>query len=314
MNRTELRKIGGSDIAAILGKSQWKSAHSLYLHLVGELTPQADNDAMERGRKLEPVVAAMFEANHPEFKVATFGTVSDSDYPFLIGNPDRLLFERTGNGASGLEIKTADISTIGRWGEEETDEVPVEYWIQCQWYAGLCKVDDWHLAVGFVKPGSRKIVAYREYYIEFDPAWFADAKQKAIDFWNDHVIAQVAPDITVADCATVEYYKHRYPQHSQDKWAYSNETIDHLASEYIELVGIIKQREQEAETAKVKLIAAIGENEGIKTAFGNFTYRTTKPSKKTDWQGCARSLGATDETIENFTIENPGHRRFLIPK
>jgi hypothetical protein len=124
----------------------------------------------------------------------------------------------------------------------------------------------------------------------------------------------VPPEITVADNATVEYYKSRYPNHSSDKWAYSNETIDHLASEYLDLVDIVKKCEQEVETMKVKLIAAIGENEGIKTAFGNFTYRTTKPSKKTDWQGVSRSLGATDETIENFTVENPGHRRFLIPK
>ena len=51
MNRSEIRKIGGSDIAAILGLSQWKSAHSLYLHLIGELPPQEDNEAMERGRK-----------------------------------------------------------------------------------------------------------------------------------------------------------------------------------------------------------------------------------------------------------------------
>jgi putative phage-type endonuclease len=312
MNRSDIRKIGGSDIAAILGQSQWKSTHSLYLHLIGELTPQADNEILERGRKLEPVVASIFAANHDEFKVVEHGIIEDPNYPFLIGSPDRLLF--CGNTTSGLEIKTADISTMSRWGEEGTDEVPVEYWIQCQWYAGLLGFDDWHLAVGFVKPGSRKIVGYRKYYIEFDPAWFAEAKQKAIDFWNNHVVAKIPPEITVADNVTVEYYKHRYPQHSSDKWAYSNETIDHLAWEYVELVGIIKKREQEAETMKVKLIAAIGENEGIKTALGNFTYRTTKPSKKTDWQGISRLLGATDETIENFTIESPGYRRFLIPK
>ena len=74
-NRSEIKKIGGSDIAKILTDSdgrplsRWGSPHSLYLHLIGELTPQEDNEAFERGRKLEPVVANIFAANHEEFWV-----------------------------------------------------------------------------------------------------------------------------------------------------------------------------------------------------------------------------------------------------
>ena len=316
-DRANLKAIGGSDIAAILGLSQYKSAHSLYLHLIGELPPQEGNEAMERGRKLEPVVAGMFAANHEEFEVVETGIIEDSEYPFLIGSPDRMLLELggfDGEAVSGLEIKTADISTMSRWGEEETDEIPVEYLVQCQWYAGLLGVDDWHLAVGFVKPGSRKIIGYKEYYIKSDPARYEAMKRLAIDFWNNHVVPKVPPPITQADNATITYYKNRYPQHTPDSWAYSDEKIDYLASEYLLLVGDNKEREKRAETMKLKLIAAIGENEGLVTASGKFTYKTTKPSRKINWEQCARSLGATDETIENFTAESPGHRRFLCPK
>ena len=205
-DRASIKKIGGSDIAAILGLSRWKSAHSLYLHLIGELPTQVDNDAMERGRKLEPVIANIFAANHEEFMLDDDDAflMEDHEYPFLIGSPDRLLVRKSPASEldSGLEIKTADISKANEWSDEDTDEIPIEYLLQCQWYTGMCGLPDWHLAVGFVKPGSKKIVAYREYYIESDPARFEAMKQLAIDFWNNHVVPKVAPEVTEADAET----------------------------------------------------------------------------------------------------------------
>jgi len=286
INRSKLKAIGGSDIAAILGLSRWKSAHSLYLHLIGELPPQEDNNAMERGRKLEPVIANIFAANHEEFWLEEYGIVEDAGYPFLIGSPDRVICDYSSNdispGAtiSGLEIKTADISKANEWGDEDTDEIPVEYLVQCQWYAGLLSVPDWHLAVGFVKPNSKKIVAYREYYIESNQERFEAMKQRAIDFWNNHVVPKVAPDVTEADAETVRYYRTKYPQHMPDKWAYSDAEIDRLTEEYVLAAKNLTVSDMQVKTMKIKLIAAIGENEGLKTASGDFTYRTTKPTEK----------------------------------
>jgi putative phage-type endonuclease len=315
MNRSEIRKIGGSTIAAILGLSQWSSPHSVYLELTGETPPTENNAILERGRKLEPVIAQMFAAIHDEFQVVTQGILEDDECPYLIGSPDRMLLSSlTRVIASGLEIKTADVSKMPEWGEEETDEVPVEYWTQCQWYMGLTGLPDWYIAVGFVKPGSKKIVGYREYYLEFDKARFAAMKQRAIEFWENHVVPKVPPPITVADAATVQYYKSRYPNHVPDKWAYSDEELDRVATEYLLASETLKQFEKNVETLKIKLIAAIGENEGIKTAVGNFTYRTTKPSEKTDWKAVAIAAGADAELIQAHTTEQAGVRRFLTPK
>ena len=99
-----------------------------------------------------------------------------------------------------------------------------------------------------------------------------------------------------------------------DSWAYSDLETDKLAGVYLACVHRLKEYEKHVDTMKIKLIAAIGEHEGLKTASGDFTYRTTKPSRRVDWEQCARSLGASDATIENFITELPGHRRFLAPK
>ena len=97
---------------------------------------------MERGRILEPVIAGIFAANHEEFHVGECGMIEHSEYPFLIGSPDRLLLQAQPDELddsdsdiviSGLEIKTADISQVVYWGEEDSDQIPQEYLLQTQW-------------------------------------------------------------------------------------------------------------------------------------------------------------------------------------
>jgi len=202
---------------------------------------------------------------------------------------------------------------MSEWGEEESDEIPLPYYLQCQWYCGLLGLPDWYIAVGFVKPGSRNI-CYREYRIEHDAARYAAMVQRAVEFWENHVVPRIPPPITVADNATVAYYNSKYPQHTPDKWVYSDERIDALAAEYLQLRADNKVREGRADAMEVELKKIIGDCEGLKTASGKFTWRTTKPRHKVNWEGCARFLGASDETIEDFTTEQPGTRPFLIPK
>ena len=59
--------IGGSDVAAILGLSKWKSPLSVYMDKV--FPEQADDkpkhEAMEWGSRLENSIATKFFENHP---------------------------------------------------------------------------------------------------------------------------------------------------------------------------------------------------------------------------------------------------------
>ena len=66
VNRNEY--IGGSDIAAIMGYSRWKTPLRLWCEKTGKLSaPDLSNvEAVEMGTKLEQFVADMFEKD-PEF-------------------------------------------------------------------------------------------------------------------------------------------------------------------------------------------------------------------------------------------------------
>lgn len=55
------RGIGGSDAAAALGMSPWKTQLELYLEKRGELmAPDIDSEAMLWGRVLEPVIRQQY--------------------------------------------------------------------------------------------------------------------------------------------------------------------------------------------------------------------------------------------------------------
>ena len=314
MNRSEIKKIGGSDIAVLMGFStQYRSPHSLYLHLVGESDPQPDNEVLERGRLLEPSLALMFGAmHHDEFEVKETDRVTDPEHDFLIGSPDRILCV-DGLATAILEIKTADITKAGEWGEEGTDQIPEQYYCQCQWYMGLAGLSECYVFVGFVVSGSKKPCKFAEYRFDFVPAHFEFMKETAVQFWNEHVLTKNPPPVTVADNATVQYYKKKFPAHCPDNWVVNPDVLDPLAEKIIESQSALKEFEKNFEDNRMMMIAAIGACEGARTSFGDFSYRKTKDSQTIDWESLARFLGATERDIERHTKTKPGYRRFLIP-
>ena len=58
--------IGGSDIAAILGMSRWKTPLKLWLEKTGEVEPDdlSENEAVQLGIELEDFVAQKFANLH----------------------------------------------------------------------------------------------------------------------------------------------------------------------------------------------------------------------------------------------------------
>lgn len=53
--------IGGSDVPAIMGESEYKTAYQLWLEKTGRKAPEESNWAMQRGTDAEPKIRAMYE-------------------------------------------------------------------------------------------------------------------------------------------------------------------------------------------------------------------------------------------------------------
>lgn len=157
------RRIGGSEIAALLGLSPFDSPFSLWHRKAGNVPPPDldDEPVVHWGHRLEAVVRDEWMGLHrdshyvrPELRVTVANGVA-------IASPDAVVSRRgRGYGADRevLEIKTA--ARADQW----VDGPPVYYMAQVQWYMGALGLPRAHFAV--LIGGSD----YREHTVDFDEA------------------------------------------------------------------------------------------------------------------------------------------------
>lgn len=183
MDRT--KHIGGSDAAAILGISPWKSRLRLYLEKIGEyveeVTPEKQR-VFDRGVRWEPVVAEMVvdelravsNDDEPIAVIARNVRYLDAELEFIQAEID---LEIMLNGhATNVEIKTVHPFAAKEWGDAGTDEIPLHYLAQTMHglmvtkrqtciVAALIGVDDLRLHI--VHRDDETIAAMRAKEIEF---------------------------------------------------------------------------------------------------------------------------------------------------
>lgn len=308
--------IGGSDIAALVGANPWKTQVDLWMDKTGrtvdvEPGPEAA-ERMHWGNVLEQAVAAEYAARtgtrvqrindmlrHPKFPAA----LANIDRAIVIegsrarwdGSEGRVL------GAAGvLECKTAHAlaANSADWGEPGTDEVPMHYWMQVQWYLAITGLPHGDLAVLF---GGQRFAQYR---IEADPGMQHDMLTRAQDWWQRHVVADMPPDPTTEADARALWRAHR---------AGAERIVDvDVARAVEELRGVkaaMKQMEEREQQLRDLICSAFGDAESITHAGRKLaTWKANKPSQKTDWQALVMSLAPHDSLLAQFTTETPGAR------
>ena len=125
--------IGGSDLAAILGLSKWKTPLQVWQEKRGEVAGTPDNDAMRWGRYLEPVVRQAYaDQMGVEVRVPP-AMIRHPRHEWMIANVDGVTDE-----PRLFEAKTA--RTADGWGEPGTDEIPQAYLLQVQHYMAVTAI------------------------------------------------------------------------------------------------------------------------------------------------------------------------------
>jgi putative phage-type endonuclease len=164
--------IGGSDAAAVLGLSRWRSPLDVYLDKTGEAGDPEDTPAMYWGRRLERVILEAYVEQTGlavDAPVGVYRLLRSSERPWQLYSPDAMADDRL------VEIKTA--RTSEGWGEPGTDEVPDDYAIQVQHgmaVTGLQRCD-----VAVLIGGSD----FRVYTVERDDALIAHLIAAEAAFW-----------------------------------------------------------------------------------------------------------------------------------
>lgn len=116
--------IGGSDAAAAVGLSKWKTRLELYLDKRGELDT-AESEPMRWGNLLEPVVRQEYANRTGRTVEVPPGIIRHHSVKFALMTPDGIA-----DGRRVLQVKTA--RTAEGWGEPGSADIPLEYVLQTQ--------------------------------------------------------------------------------------------------------------------------------------------------------------------------------------
>lgn len=124
----ERRKgIGGSDVAAILGLSPYKTAYQVYREKRKEVDAWEGNEATDWGKRMEPAIRQWYSDQTGRAVRLPKKLMYHSKYPFMLASLDGFTDDRR-----IVEIKTARSSR--GWGEPGTNEIPDYYAVQVHHY------------------------------------------------------------------------------------------------------------------------------------------------------------------------------------
>jgi putative phage-type endonuclease len=145
-----LKGIGGSDAAAVLGLSKFKTQRQLYHEKRGEYPVDLDspeNEFIWWGRALEPIVRQKYAEKVGRTVRVPTHTLRHPEHDFMLANIDGFTIEEFAEVeiepayCRGYEGKTAYLST--GWGEEGTDQIPQEYLLQVHHYMTVTGFPAW---------------------------------------------------------------------------------------------------------------------------------------------------------------------------
>lgn len=299
--------IGGTDMSAIVGMNPWRSAFDVWAEKTGQLPDFAETERMAWGRRIQRAIAEGYSEITGRKHEWLDQTRRSEKRPWQIWTPDAVIVGEP----RLLDCKNVGIDQSGEWGEEGTEEVPDHIVIQAQWYMHAGSFELFDVAALF---GGNNLKVYT---LQRDTEFQEILLDQGEKFWQDHVLAKNAPDISATEGSKM-YLAKKFPKNNGKL---RTPTVDEF--ELIEtyrkarILFSIAKDEKEDIAAAVK--QAIGDDDGFQWGEGKekekVTWKKTKDGKKTDWQSLALPLLARlpeDERkalVDLQTSDVPGHRR-----
>lgn len=253
-----MQYIGGSDIAAIMGQSRWKTAYRLWAEKTGKVEiPDLSNvEAVEMGTRLEEFVAQIFSDKTGKQVRKQSKMYTHKDYPYMAAHVDRLI---TGSDEL-LECKTCSQYKLEEW----ENKIPKEYVLQVMWYLGITGRKKGWIACLI---GGQKF-DYKA--IEFDEELFNLMVEKAVRFW-EMVQKDVPPVILPDDSETLGEV---YSEHTDDLIE-TQELNDRIA--YVQELKMHRDEiGKEIKEIETEIKATIKDKAGISTDTYKVTWRSQK--------------------------------------
>lgn len=253
LNRNKI--LGGSDIAAVMGKSRYKTPYRLWCEKTGRIENTVSNiEAVQLGTELEEFVAQTFSKRTGKPVRKAPKAYQHPDYPYMVAHVDRLI---TGSDEL-LECKTCSAYKLDEW----QNAIPKEYVLQVMWYLGITgRKRGWIACLIGGQKFDYKV-------IEFDDELFNLMVERAKDFYN--MVQTDTPPLILPD--DDETLAEIYPKNTEDM--IEAEEFNERAAYLQELKMHRDEINGEIKEIETELKARIGENMGILTDRYKITWKS----------------------------------------
>lgn len=300
--------IGGSDAAAILGLSPWKSAMQVWMEKRGlaEDKPDPGRDfLLELGTQLEPVISSLYERETGKHLQLPFPVmVRHPEHSFLFGSPDRVIEGEE----KGVELKS-ESQFADKFGEPGTDQIPYHYLIQCAHYMAVTGFAKWDVAL--LHAGSRFAVYHLDRDMDLERQMIGQLR----DWWERYVVGDQPPDVDGSGAWNV-YLQRKYPVDILPILP-GDASVNNLIRQLDFVRNLQNQMEANRAKLETKIKLLIEDHEGIAGEFGRVTWKKTKDINRVDWKAAFAELSAETpvrcaQILQKHLQVAPGTRRFLL--
>lgn len=265
MNREQFlldrkKGLGGSDIPAILGVSDWSTPLEVYRDKMNpELIEQELSEDLERGIRVEDYILHTYSDKCEVELDKNIPTIVDKAYPFMRANIDAMV--RGQNIVVEAKSTKAPTST---WEKG----IPEYYKPQVAYYAMLTDADYVEVPVMF------SCWNYACYTYWRDESYEAMIKDKVIDFWNNHIVKGVPPEPT-----NLDELKASYPTLDKTKTIKADNTISAKVSMLQEVTEQRKILEKQEKQLKVQIQGFMGDASFLDAGFCRLSLKEYTASK-----------------------------------
>ena len=294
--------IGGSDAAAAVGLSPYKSMLELWLEKTGrdaELEKPDPNDTTHPvfwGTLLEPIVAAAYTQQTGNRVRKVNAVLRHPTVPFMLANLDREVI-----GVPGVQI--LECKTAGEFGSRLwRDGVPEYVQLQVQHQLAVTGKQAGDVAVLLC---GQQLAVHR---IERDDELIARLIELEARFWQ-YVETDTPPPADGSESAD-RALRCLYPRDVGSTVDFTEDR--NLSGAFADLVAVradIETREQLEAKLKQSLQQAMGEASKAIFETGSVSYKRSKDSVGIDLK---RLLVDNPDLQPRYAITKPGSRRFLI--
>lgn len=242
------KRIGGSDVAAILGVHPYKTALDLWSEKVAGLTNDVDNYAIRKGLALEGVLLDFAKEKLGLLTMHRNQKYIHPKYPYMAGEVDAIC----NAGSVVLEAKSVGNSAKEKFWQ--SGQIPPHYELQIRFYMAISDADRAHLVadLGEYEP--------RIYDIERDRLFEDLLISNVKAFWEGHVLTKIPPEIDGGE-RFLEAMNKLHPQ--REKKSYVACPTDHILCEYEDVQEQFRELTRKKAILRNKIIAMCEGRSGV---------------------------------------------------